>query len=154
MGAQQVVANPPADASLTVTSRDVEHGQQRGHSMEIYISHVLRIGVLVAATIILVGLILTVAGVGSSAAERSQTDNLLKSGSYSVPVSPLTIWRGVVGGHPVAIIQLGLLALILTPMTRVAMTAGLFLSQRDKIFVAITSVVFLVLVFGLVGVGS
>jgi uncharacterized membrane protein len=39
-------------------------------------------------------------------------------------------------------------------MTRVAMTAALFFAQRDRTFVTITSVVFLVLVLGLIGVGS
>ena len=125
-----------------------------GHPMEIYISYVLRIGVLIAAAIIFLGSALYVAGIGSNEGNPKKLDDILGGGGHSIPVSPSSIFHGITAGNPIAIIQLGLLALILTPMTRVAMTAALFVAQRDKIFVAITTVVFIVLVLGLIGVGS
>jgi uncharacterized membrane protein len=125
-----------------------------GHPMELYISYVLRIGVMVAATIILIGTIFFLAGIGPAAGNPKHLDDVLGNGGHSIPVNPSGILHGVATGNATAIIQLGVLALILTPMTRVAMTAALFFAQRDRIFVTITSVVFLVLVLGLIGVGS
>jgi len=122
--------------------------------MEIYISYVLRIGVLIAAAIISIGTALFVAGIGSSTGNPKTINDVLGSGGHSIPVSPSSIFHGIASGNSIAIIQLGVLALILTPMTRVAMTAVLFMIQGERIFVAITTVVFLVLVIGLVGVGS
>lgn len=125
-----------------------------GHPMEIYISYVLRIGVLISAAIIFVGTALYVAGFGSNNGNPKQLDDILGNGGHSIPVSPSSILHGITSGNPISIIQLGVLALILTPMTRVAMTAALFMAQRDRIFVAITTVVFIVLIFGLIGFGS
>ncbi|HVX30224.1 MAG TPA: DUF1634 domain-containing protein [Nitrolancea sp.] len=125
-----------------------------GHPMELYISYVLRIGVMIAGTIILLGMILYLAGIGASAGNPQQLHDVIGNGGHSMPVNPSSILRGVASGNGSAIIQLGVLALILTPMTRVAMTAVLFIAQRDRLFVVITSVVFLVLVLGLLGVGS
>lgn len=125
-----------------------------GHPMEIYISYVLRIGVLLAAAIIFVGSALYLAGLGSNEGNPKKLNDILDGGGHSIPVSLVGIFHGITAGNPMAIIQLGVLALILTPMTRVAMTAALFIAQRDRIFVVITSVVFIVLVLGLIGVGS
>ncbi len=124
-----------------------------GHSMEIYISQVLRIGVFTSALIILVGLVLYVSH-GAASSSGHQSVNQVIDSSRSLSVSPGSIWHGILTGDAVAIIQLGVLALILTPMTRVAMTAVLFLKERDQIFVTITTIVFLVLIFGLIGIGS
>ena len=133
-------------------------GQQQsappaGHSMEIYISQVLRIGVFSSAAIIMVGLALYVSH-GAASGSSHQSVNQVIDGSRSLSVSPGTIWNGILTGDAVAIIQLGVLALILTPMTRVAMTAILFVTERDRIFVTITTIVFLVLIFGLIGIGK
>ena len=57
-------------------------------------------------------------------------------------------------GHPLAIIQVGLLVLILTPMARVGMTVILFIVQHDWRFVLITAIVLVILVLGLLGIGA
>lgn len=123
------------------------------HPMEIWISYVLRIGVMVSGAVILVGLsyflLRGVAGTPSTTAE-----DLLRGGGKVITVSPGSIMRGVLALDPVAIIQVGVLLLILTPMMRVGMTVLLFGAQRDWVFVAITCIVFSVLVAGLIGVGS
>ena len=148
------VTTKPLQVSPDSTVTPNEAPAPGGHPMEIYISYVLRIGVLIAAAIIFVGSALYVAGIGSNDGNPKKLDDVLGGGGHSIPVSPSSIFHGITSGNPIAIIQLGVLALILTPMTRVAMTAALFIAQRDKIFVAITSVVFIVLVLGLIGVGS
>ncbi len=141
---------PPLESG----SRSAEAAPAGNFPMEIYISRVLQVGVLIAAVTILTGLILYVTGVGPASESSQQLNQLLHGSGGTIPVSLRIIWRGVANGDPISIIQLGVLALILTPMTRVAMTAILFLTQRDRVFVVITTVVFLVLVLGLVGVGS
>jgi uncharacterized membrane protein len=124
-----------------------------GHPMEIWISYVLRVGVLTAAAIVFVGLVLfLVRGTGASGPQS--LDDILGNGGHTVAVTPGEIFHNVMHGDAIAIIQLGVLVLILTPTMRVAMTTFLFLAQRDWIFVAITCVVFIVLIIGLIGIGA
>ncbi len=135
MNASESVVDPITGTPSASGTEILVLTQPGGHPMEVHISRVLRIGVLIAATIIFVGLVLSFADAGSTTASRHQLTAMLHGSSQSIPVSPTSIWHGVTSGDPIAIIQLGVLALILTPMTRVAMTAGLFLAQRDRIFV-------------------
>jgi len=120
----------------------------RGHPMEMWISHVLRFGVILAAAIILLGLVIFVVMRPSSG--PTSLHQLLHSGEVSV--TPHGILRGVANGNATSLIQLGVLALILTPVMRVAMSIVLFSAQRDGVFVLITSIVLAVLVAGLTGV--
>ena len=45
--------------------------------------------------------------------------------------------------------QLGIVLLIMTPMLRVAFTLVAFVLQRDRVYVAVTSLVLALLVYGL-----
>jgi uncharacterized membrane protein len=63
-----------------------------------------------------------------------------------------TIVRGVLAWRGRAIIQLGLLLLIGTPVARVAFSLGAFLHERDALYVVITAIVLAALVLGLAGV--
>ena len=60
------------------------------------------------------------------------------------------IVRGAFAGQPLAIVQLGLVLLIATPVARVAFTLVAFVVQRDRTYVAITAIVLALLLFGLV----
>lgn len=144
------------DVEVPATSvpSKVPSGEVPGaHPMEIWISYVLRIGVMVSGAVILVGLVyFLVRGTGSTTSTTAE--ELLRGGGKVILVSPGSILAGLAALDPVAIIQVGVLLLILTPMMRVGMTILLFGAQRDWTFVAITCVVFLVLVAGLIGVGS
>jgi len=121
---------------------------RRGHPMEMWISHVLRFGVILAAAIILVGLVVFVAMRPSSG--PTSLHQLLHTSSASV--SAHGIVRGVARGDATSLMQLGVLALILTPVMRVAMSIVLFSAERDGVFVLITSVVLAVLIAGLIGI--
>ncbi|HET7036349.1 MAG TPA: DUF1634 domain-containing protein [Thermomicrobiaceae bacterium] len=125
-----------------------------GHPMELWISYALRIGVVASGLIILLGVVMLLAGVGSTAGVPGSLDQILGGGGHAIAVSPASIAHGVAAGSPIAIIQLGVIALILTPMLRVGLTVGLFAAQREPIFVAITSVVLTVLIIGLIGFGA
>jgi len=63
--------------------------------------------------------------------------------------------RGIIGGvlalHASAIIQLGLVLLIATPVARVALSLIAFILQRDRVFVVVTSIVLALLIFSLTG---
>lgn len=124
-----------------------------GHPMEIWISYVLRAGVMAAGAIILFGVVLFLVA-GPPASGPHTLNDVIGNGGHRIMVSPSSIAHDAAAGSPVAVIQLGVLVLILTPMMRVAMTIFLFVALRDRIFVAITAVVFSVLVLGIIGIGS
>jgi uncharacterized membrane protein len=50
---------------------------------------------------------------------------------------------------PRGMVQLGLVLLIATPVARVALTLGAFLVQRDRLYVVLTTIVLVLLLFGL-----
>jgi uncharacterized membrane protein len=124
-----------------------------GHPLEIWISTVLRIGVLTAGAVIATGLVLYLIR-GPDPGRPGTVDQLTARGGQPIHVSVHSIVDGLGSFRPGAIILLGLLILILTPLMRVAMTIALFLLEQEWIFVAITGVVLVILVFGLVGVGT
>ncbi len=103
--------------------------------MEILISRVLQIGVTLSAVIIGAGLIWFLVAHASG---------------YPTQAFPRTI-GGVLAGigarKPYALISVGLLALILTPFVRVAVSLGTFLLERDRLYVFTTVFVLFVLIF-------
>lgn len=104
---------------------------------EIIISNVLRGGVLLSAGIILVGVVAfywprpAAPGGGQSA------------GTF--PHTLAAVGQGLAHGQPVAIIALGLLLLLATPVARVAVSIVAFALERDWLYVAITTVVLIIL---------
>ena len=119
-----------------------------GHPIEIWISYVLRIGVLTAGAVILFGVVLFFIQ-GPRSGDPRSFSQLLHRGSVSI--SPASIWHGISRGDATAVILFGAVLLILTPVTRVAMTCALFIMEQDRIFVLITAVVLAVLLLGLTG---
>ncbi|HZQ41844.1 MAG TPA: DUF1634 domain-containing protein [Acidobacteriaceae bacterium] len=108
------------------------------------IGAVLRIGTLSSAFVILLGGILYLA--------RHTHDHP----SYHTfrGVSPQLhtlsgIVAGAAHGHSLAIIQLGLLMLIATPIARVILSVFAFLAQRDFLYVVISGIVLVVLLYSL-----
>ena len=120
------------------------------HVMETWISHVLRVGVMIAGAITLLGIVLFIA-LGTRTGESLSVHQILHGGP-PIPVTPDEILDGVDTGKPLEIIYLGMFVLILTPLARVAMTMVLFAKQRDWTFVVLTSIVLGVLILGLTGV--
>ncbi len=123
------------------------------HRMELWISHVLRAGVTVSAAVIAVGLVLRLLQ-GPGPGQAASLHDLQARGDHAIAIDPNLILTGVLHGRGSGIIQLGLLLLILTPITRVAMTMVLFLLQRDHVFTLVTLVVLAILILGLIGVGA
>jgi uncharacterized membrane protein len=59
------------------------------------------------------------------------------------------ILSGAAHGQSLAIIQLGLLMLIATPIARVLFSVIAFLSERDYLYVVVSAIVLVVLLYGL-----
>lgn len=141
-----------SSATTTPMPNTPEAPQPGGHSMELWVSYTLRIGVSLAGLVILLGVILYVIQ-GSDGAGHLQSMNDLKPGrNNTIDVSWSSIGSGLKDFESIAIIQLGLLILLLTPVTRVALTLVLFLRTRDRIFALITAVVLAILLLGFFGI--
>jgi len=121
------------------------------HVMEDWISHSLRAGVVVSGVTLLVGSVLLFV-LGPSATDPHSMSQLV-NGDYTMSSSLRDIVSGVASGRATAIMDLGLFALILTPVVRVAMTVVLFGLQRDWVFVGITAIVLMILLLGVFGSG-
>lgn len=114
----------------------------------VWTARVLRAGVLIAAGAILAGLVLFFAGNGGP----TSVDAMLGRGATPAPLHPGTILHSLAHGSATAFIQLGLLALILTPTARVALTLGFFCRQRDWLFAGLAAFVLIILILGLLGI--
>lgn len=135
---------PLAPSTITTERRRAASEAQAA----VWTARVLRAGVLIAAGAILTGLILFFAGNGGPAS----VDAMLGREAISDLLHPGTILHGLAHGSATAFIQLGLLALILTPTARVALTLGLFARQRDWLFTGLAAFVLVILILGLLGV--
>ena len=117
------------------------------HRQEHIIGMLLRAGVILAAVIVLAGGVLYLMQHGN---ERPNYREF-----HGVPQNLQTV-SGVVKDalqlRSEAVMQLGLLLLILTPVARVALSAASFTVKRDWMYVCITLIVFAVLLASLVGI--
>jgi len=114
--------------------------------VETSIALLLRAGVLLAAVVVLFGGILYLAHEGNVHA-----DYRLFHGEPENLRAPSLVLRGAFTGTPKAIIELGLLLLILTPIARVAFSVIAFAAERDYMYVIMTLVVLAVLLYSLLG---
>jgi len=128
-----------------VSTPNAHHPGPSDERVEQLVGRVLQVGVLVAAITVLAGVALMLARGGQSPdAFRVFRD----------APSPLRSVHGIVGGALAldgrAVVQLGLVLLVATPVTRVALTLVAFLLQRDRLYVGLTTIVLALLLYGLV----
>ncbi len=114
------------------------------------VSAVLLGGVSLSALVLAAGLVLFL---WRGPAELGPTSAAQSAG---LPLSPYPttipgIWAGLTAADPLAVIQLGVLLLISTPVLRVATSVLLYVGQGDRLFSVITLVVLAILLFGLFG---
>ncbi len=132
-------------------------GMQPLTRMELTISYALRGGVLLSAAIILIGIVWFgfTQDTGYAKVLPHHLSGLLTfhqtSGPGFFPTSLTGVFTGAIAGRPYAIIGLGMLLLIATPVMRVALSVFFFLAQRDWLYVGITLFVLAVLVLSLFG---
>ena len=104
----------------------------------------LRVGMLLSAFVVLIGGILYLAQHG-----RSIPDYHVFHGAPPHLSTLSGIALGAIHGNDLAVIQLGLLLLIATPVARVAFSVGAFALQKDFLYVVISAMVLAVLLYSL-----
>jgi uncharacterized membrane protein len=120
-------------------------GRWSDHAVEQIVGRLLQIGVLLAAAVVLVGGTMLLARHGANPADYSAF-----RGEPELLRSVVSIVRSALAGDSKAIVQLGLLMLIATPIARVACTLVAFALQRDRTYVGITAIVLALLLYGLI----
>ena len=116
--------------------------------LETIIGQLLRAGVLLAATVLLIGGGLYLAG---HHADHANYHTFVRAGQNIRTLSGIAV--SVAHGQSIAIMQLGLLLLILTPIARVALAVVGFFLERDKLYTVVSLIVLAVLVFSLIHAG-
>jgi uncharacterized membrane protein len=118
--------------------------------IDLLVSRVLRWGVLCAAAIGAAGFLLFVLR-GPQPGDPQTLQELLSLRSETFATSLPAMVRGISTARPDDVMRLGILVLILTPLLRVALMLVLFVLERDFVFVAISAIVFAILLLGLTG---
>lgn len=110
------------------------------------VGNLLRVGVLLAAAVVLAGGILFLARHGGGPADYSRF-----RGEPTTLRSLSGILEGALAERGRGIIQLGLLILVATPVARVAFTAAAFAVERDRTYVLVALLVLALLLVSLIG---
>lgn len=109
--------------------------------VQLIIGKILRLGVMISATVMIIGLVLLI---------------VKGNGGYPHNVFPTDftqIWAEIAELKPYAIMMLGIFLLILTPVLRVVVSIYSFYREGDSLYVWITTIVLVILgisfVFGI-----
>lgn len=112
--------------------------------MEIAIGYMLRTGVMLAAAVVLAGGIMYLAQLHGARPDYSHFH-----GVATAFRTPQDILGGFHWNDSKSIIQLGLLILVATPVFRVVMAAVGFLFEKDWMYVAVSLLVLVILLYSL-----
>jgi uncharacterized membrane protein YfcA/uncharacterized membrane protein len=131
--------------SVSSEQSDADHQRQMTlvRQAEVLISNVLRGGVLLSAAVILVGVVLYYL--------HPQPAN---THALTYPNRLGQVIPGVLSGSAEAIITLGLLVLLATPVLRVAVSIGAFALEHDWLYVGITTLVLALLLASILVLGD
>ena len=119
-------------------------GKWNDQRVEVIIGHLLRIGVILAAAVVLLGATLYLTRHGHDAIDYST----FRGEPESLKL-PSEIARDAFGMSGRAIIQLGLLLLIATPVARVAFSVVAFAIEHDRMYIVVTLIVLVILLYSL-----
>ena len=118
------------------------------HRIEVIIGNLLRSGVLLAASVVLLGAVIYLARHAMEPADF----HTFRGEAAALRTLPAIV-KGVAHFHGKSIIQFGLLLLIATPIARVVFSVVGFAIEHDYLYVVITLIVLAVLLYSLVGSG-
>jgi uncharacterized membrane protein len=153
--AERMRAGTPAGERELERAREREVAEERAahaaaahgwsdERVEMVVGNLLRFGVLTAGAVTALGGVFLLAQHGLVPADyhvfRGEAPELTSIGG---------IFRGALRLDSRAVVQLGLLLLIATPIARVCFSLVAFILQRDRLYVVITAVVLAVLLFSL-----
>jgi uncharacterized membrane protein len=116
--------------------------------LETIIGQLLRAGVLLAAATVFAGGVLYLA---RHHADHANYHTFIAGGANMRSLSGIV--KAVAHGNSEALIQLGLLLLVLTPIARVAVALVGFLLERDRLYAVVSFIVLAILAFSLVHAG-
>ena len=111
---------------------------------EAMIGGLLRGGVLLSICVVTIGLVITFVHHPEYFSSRPSLGELTQPGAH-FPSTLRDVVSGVAEGSGQAIVMAGLLLLVATPVARVALSIVIFVIERDKLSVAITAGVLLIL---------
>ena len=124
-------------------------GRWTDEQVEAVVGNLLRWGVIIAAVVAAAGAVLYLAHHGSGVADYHRF-----VGTSENLTSLAAIVRSAATLDARALIQLGLVLLIATPVARVALSLFAFAKQGDHTYVAITAIVLALLLYSLAGGGG
>jgi uncharacterized membrane protein len=108
------------------------------------IGRLLQAGVWISAAVVAAGGIWYLASGGTARPQYRHFQTI-----SAALRSPVGVLASLAHPTPEAVIQLGLLLLIATPVARVLFSLAAFAVQRDRVYVIITAVVLVVLLYSL-----
>lgn len=111
--------------------------------MEMFIGRMLRVGVFTACAIAIMGGILYIVQKGGTQVDFSEFTSAMAVESIGEVIN------GVLVLDAVSVIQLALLVLLATPILRVVFSILAFMIERDYLYVFITLVVLIIIVFNI-----
>lgn len=114
--------------------------------VEIIIGQLLRYGVILSSSIVIIGGLIYLYRHGHEIENYSQFD-----GEPLWFTSISGVIDGVLLGKGRAVIQLGVIVLIATPILRVAFSVLAFLMERDYLYVFISLLVLSIIIFSMTG---
>ncbi len=114
------------------------------HDIDMSVSRMLLVGVTLAAGVVLIGGLLYVRHPWVTIPDYSHFSN---GGATRSTIAG--VMDGLVHLNPKSIIEFGLLLLIATPVARVVFCVIGFARQKDKLYVLISSVVLVILLYSL-----
>lgn len=129
---------------MTEEHQPLERSPIDDDSLDQTIGNLLRIGVYLSATVILIGGIMFLC---SHAKEYPDYHTF-----QQLPISlrsPVAILRTAFHGDPMSVMQLGMILLIATPIGRVVFSVVAFAIRKDKLYVIISTIVLCVLLYSL-----
>ncbi len=144
----------PDSQRTPVQSNAGGHGGAAGEGhiddqrIEMFLGQLLRIGVIASAVVVLFGAALYLSTSARTTADASASYHVFH-GQPAQFREVLQVWSGARKLEPLAVIQLGLLLLIATPVARVLFSIVGFAKERDRLYVSVTIVVLALLIYSL-----
>jgi uncharacterized membrane protein len=122
--------------------------RQRDTGLQLFLGRLLRVGVTLAAAVSASAL-----GLHIARGNRTLADYSVFRGEPAHSRTIPGVLAGVLAREPTALMQLGLMILVATPVARVAFSVVGFALERDRLYVGLTLAVLALLLLGLFGVG-
>jgi uncharacterized membrane protein len=130
-------------SSHTDQPREAPH-DARARAVELLISNLLRIGVVSSLAVVVVGTVVSFVHHPSYLSAQEELHRITSPGA-AFPHTIRQVIRGLVEFKGQAIVMLGLLMLIATPVLRVAVSIVAFMVRRDVVYEVITAIVLILL---------